>query len=158
MGYVIDASVAFKLIVTEPDSPQAHRLAVRASILVAPDLLLIEMANALWRYARKPDLEKEEIRAARQLPLHNERVDNAKNALAELISGHQIDFVEADKLALKALALALELGHPIYDCTYLALALAEKLPFVTADTRFLRVAQQSAYADHVIDLNAASET
>jgi predicted nucleic acid-binding protein len=37
----------------------------------------------------------------------------------------------------RALTIARALGHPIYDCVYLALAEAENKPLVTADARFL---------------------
>ncbi len=40
----------------------------------------------------------------------------------------------------RALALATELGHPIYDCVYLALALHYDTHVVTADRRFASVA------------------
>ena len=48
---VVDASVAIKWFVEEPDSPAAHRLldahAMGATSLVAPDLLIYEVANVL---------------------------------------------------------------------------------------------------------------
>jgi predicted nucleic acid-binding protein len=34
--------------------------------------------------------------------------------------------------------VARRLGHPVYDCVYLALAEREHAPFVTADHRLLR--------------------
>jgi len=39
-------------------------------------------------------------------------------------------------LLTPAFALALEFNHPIYDCIYLAAALATGRTLVTADTRF----------------------
>ena len=41
-------------------------------------------------------------------------------------------------LARRALALAIELDHPVYDCFYLALAELEEDVLVTADDRLLR--------------------
>ena len=40
-------------------------------------------------------------------------------------------------LSEPALALAIELGHPAYDCAYLALALQRRSRLVTADRRLL---------------------
>ena len=39
-----------------------------------------------------------------------------------------------------ALKLAMEIGHPIYDCIYLALALHHQTHVVTADRRFAAAA------------------
>ncbi len=155
MGFVIDASIAVALIVDEPDSAQVRRLAIRASGLIAPDFLLVEMANALWKFARRPDPVKEAARAERKLPSHDDRVQAAKDALAALVDSHKIDFVDCEKLAVGALELAIDLGHPVYDCVYLSLALAEGVPMVTADRRFLERVRGSNYGDSVIGLDAA---
>ena len=40
----------------------------------------------------------------------------------------------------RALSLAVEIGHPIYDCVYLALALHHETHVVTADRRFAAAA------------------
>lgn len=155
MGLVIDASIAVALIVEEIDSARARRLAKRASSLIAPDLLLVEMANALWKFARKPDSATEAMRVEKGVPSHAERVEAAKEALAALVDSHKIDFVDCEKLAVRALELAIELDHPVYDCVYLALALAEGVAMVTADKRFAQRVAGTAYADIVIDLDTA---
>ena len=40
------------------------------------------------------------------------------------------------QLSAAATRLAIDLDHPVYDCFYLALAVQEQYPVVTADTRF----------------------
>ncbi|MDF2781136.1 MAG: PilT protein domain protein, partial [Geminicoccaceae bacterium] len=40
-------------------------------------------------------------------------------------------------LASRAMMLALELDHPVYDCFYLALAESEQSAMLTADRRLL---------------------
>jgi len=61
--------------------------------------------------------------------------DEAIMALAALSEAPVVltpmPFVTAD-----ALRLALLIGHSIYDCLYLALALQTRVPLVTADRRF----------------------
>ena len=52
---VVDASVAVKWVVEEPDSGQARMLA-RAR-LEAPDLMAVECANILWKKARIGDID-----------------------------------------------------------------------------------------------------
>jgi predicted nucleic acid-binding protein len=50
--------------------------------------------------------------------------------------------VDDDLLA--AASLALELGHPIYDCLYLAMAIRENALVITADRRFRDAVDRSA--------------
>ncbi len=49
--------------------------------------------------------------------------------------------IEADLPA--AAGLANTLGHPVYDCLYLAAAIRENTWVVTADSRFRAVVEQS---------------
>ena len=57
-GYVVDASVAVKWLVTEAFSDQAIRLLDRELTLVAPELLFAKAANALWAMCRRGDISK----------------------------------------------------------------------------------------------------
>ena len=43
--------------------------------------------------------------------------------------------------------LAIRLNHPAYDCAYLALAMAQARPFITADKSFVRKIQAGGSAD-----------
>jgi predicted nucleic acid-binding protein len=146
MAYVIDASVALKLFLPEADSPLAERLVVRAPQLLAPDLLLIEAANGLWSNAR---------RSRTNTSAFTDKAKFADEAIKILADG-RIELVDSDKLASLAFKLALELDHPVYDCTYLALAIEEDKVFVTADKRFLsRIRETRTYESRVLDLQAA---
>ncbi|MFV0512909.1 MAG: type II toxin-antitoxin system VapC family toxin [Jhaorihella sp.] len=49
-------------------------------------------------------------------------------------------------MAPKALRLSLLLDHPVYDCTYLALAMAREAPVIPADRRFVSAAGKVAEA------------
>ncbi|HSW49598.1 MAG TPA: type II toxin-antitoxin system VapC family toxin [Bryobacteraceae bacterium] len=131
---VVDASVAVKWVVDEPGSRQARGLS-RAR-LEAPDLLPVECANILWRKARVGDLTADEaavrLRLLRQAPV----------TLAG--SGSLLD---------TALDLSRDLGHPVYDCVYLALALRREIPLVTADKRFVAALRKSGrLAAHIVAL------
>ena len=47
--------------------------------------------------------------------------------------------------------LAVDLGHPAYDCYYLALAMQGQYPVVTADARFHdRVREHPYLSDRVV--------
>jgi hypothetical protein len=58
LSFVVDASVAIKWFVDEPDSAQAAVL-LRHS-LAAPDLLAPECANILWKKVTRAELSLEE--------------------------------------------------------------------------------------------------
>src|SRR5258708_401200 len=54
---VVDASVAIKLVITEPLSTQAHALFAHlatdpAARFVVPELFYIECANVLWKHVQ----------------------------------------------------------------------------------------------------------
>jgi predicted nucleic acid-binding protein len=49
--FVIDASVAIKWLVDEPGTAAA--LSLRRHRLLAPDLLIAECANVLWKKVRR---------------------------------------------------------------------------------------------------------
>lgn len=119
-GYVIDASVAVKWLVTEAFSDQAASLLDAELVRIAPELLYAEAANALWAMCRRGDIGKDDFA---------EVIDVLKTApIAVPVSMRQ--------LAASASRLAVDLDHPVYDCFYLALAVQEQYPVVTADQRF----------------------
>ena len=122
---VVDASVVVPWLVPEPASAVALRL--RGRELLAPDLLFSEAANALWKKVGRGELTAVEAEAAAQLlravPL---RVSLARDLLP------------------RAVALAVELAHPAYDCVYLALAEATGAPLVSDDRRLARTVASAA--------------
>jgi predicted nucleic acid-binding protein len=115
---VVDASVALKWVLPEADSDVALGLIGRHR-LTAPDLLAVEAGNALWLRVRRRELTSVE----------------ARTALVDLL-GAPVDYVADRPLARAALSLAADLGHPAYDCVYLALAMDRAGIVVTADRRF----------------------
>ena len=117
---VVDASVAVKWVVREEHSDCARSLAgVR---LEAPDLLLVECANIIWKKVRLGDLAPRDAAGRLDLLL---RAPVAITASRELLA--------------VALQLSLELKHPVYDCVYLALAQRRQIPLVTADRRLVSI-------------------
>ena len=129
---IVDSSVAAKWYAAEPDSGQAERLLLHR--LAAPDFILVEVANVLWKKVRKKELRPSQIRSA--LP-------------------HLIRFLilePAAPLVERAVELALRLPHPVYDCVYLILSEDLDLPVITADKRLLNRARASGIGDRVIML------
>ena len=135
MRIVIDASVAVKWVLDESGSEAA--VALRGQELIAPALWLAEAANSLWRRARAGEITAEEA---------NARLSDLRKApVASLSMEPHLE---------PALRLAVEMGHPVYDCIYLALALHHRTHVVTADRRFASAASTGAYAGSVRLLTA----
>lgn len=114
----MDASVVGKWLTPEPDR-QAARDLENEEELIAPDFLMVEVANILWKGRLRGGIEPE----------------YAHRGLRYLSRGVPA-LHETTQLVPRALDLALQLRHPIYDCLYLALALREDTAVVTADRRF----------------------
>ena len=121
MSWVVDASIAVKWVIPEVLSDLADRVRDGADNVLAPDLLLVEVANALWRKTTAREISAREADAA-----------------FDLVRRSGIDLRPAGPLLPRAMDLARRLGHPVYDCVYLALAEREEATLVTADQRLLR--------------------
>jgi predicted nucleic acid-binding protein len=120
---VVDASVAAKWVLDEEGTERA--LALRSEDgLIAPSLLVIEVGSAIWKAARR-----ELIAPA-----------NAIAAIRDVLLPFEA-LVPDEELRVPALALALNLRHPIYDCFYLALAERERCTLITADARLIGAAK-----------------
>jgi len=117
---VIDASIAVKWVVEEEGTAEALRLLERSK-LIAPELLVAECANILWKKVRRDELSSEEALLA-----------------ARLLQSAEIELTPTRILLEPATRIAIELDHPAYDCIYLALAAERDCPFVTADERLPR--------------------
>lgn len=119
-AYVVDASVGVKWFIPEAHSEAARRLRVAGTMLHAPELLLLELNSVLCKLVRRGELTTREARA-----LHRE-VSRVPVRL------------HADELLLPtAFGIALELQHSLYDCIYLALAVALGVQLVTSDRKLI---------------------
>lgn len=130
MAMIVDASVAFKWFVPESDSDAALALFETTEPLYAPDLVLTEVANAMWARLRKVDGD------------HGPAVKAAASALPRMLTL----LVPVVELLPRAIELAFDLQHPIYDCLYLALAEREKAALITADRRLIATAGSGGHA------------
>ena len=128
-GYVVDASIVVKWLVKEEWSTEASSLLEGGATLIAPELLYAEVSNALWAMRRRGDIGEEDF------------VD-ATDALK--VAPVSVPF-SMRQLVASASRLAADLDHPVYDCFYLALAVHEQYPVVTADLRFHRKVSSHPY-------------
>lgn len=142
-GYIVNASVAVKWLVAETLSDESATLLDTGGTLLAPDLLFAEVASALTAKHRHGEIDREQLAAAVDLL----RVAPVGTPLS------------MRQLAASAARLAVDLRHPVYDCFYLALAIHEDYPVVTADTRFYRKVRDHPYLGdrivHVADISGA---
>lgn len=123
---VIDASVVFKWFAEEEGSDRAIAL-IGQQPLDAPEFLVVEVGNAIWKRHKRGEI----------------LVDDAPQQLAGL--GQICSLVTDARLAPRALEIALQLQHPIYDCLYLALAEELNSHVVTADMKFFARTRSSPF-------------
>ena len=126
---VVDASVALKWVFEEEWSDEAVAL-LEGDNVIAPRLMAVEAANALWRRSCTGEITGPEARR-----------------LLEGLRALPVGYVDEDVLLGDALDLATRLGHPIYDCVYLATALDHDLRLATADLRFARLLRANGFGD-----------
>jgi predicted nucleic acid-binding protein len=139
---VVDASIVVKWVVEEDSTPEALVLRQKAR-LIAPDLLVAECANILWKKVQKGELLKAEAIVA-----------------ARLLHGAELELLPMWSLFEATTRMSIEIDHPAYDCVYLVLALQRKCQFVTADERLLhklRQGRQHALGGRAISLIEAAK-
>ena len=135
MNLVIDASVACKWFFEEDLSSEARALAESDAVLFAPDMILVECANAAWRRVLSETIPQAQAQAfLKALPQWFE-------SLAPSAQLHEVAF-----------EMACVLEHPVYDCQYLALAQEEGTRLVTADRVFVERARRSRWKDRIESL------
>lgn len=128
---VVDASVAVKWFIAEPDSERGEKvLGQHLGKIIVPDLFMIEVNAAL---VRKSNANKN--LAARG------RVHIANFATMAAAQDFAPVRLAPDRLQ-QATEMALDLGHPLKDCIYLVLAIEHDCPLVTADARFAAKARR----------------
>ncbi len=133
MTLVIDASVAVKWFLPEEGHYGAKDLAKGDLRLIAPDLLIAELANVLRRKVRFGDMT-----AAQGL----EAVTRVTMPLSELVS--------SQKLIATGFTISSSMNHSVYDTMYLACALAD--PTAILDGKFAAKAAGAGYGEKVLTL------
>ncbi len=132
---VVDASVALCWFATEKETAFANRLIAAGVDLVAPSLMLVELANGLWKKTRRGEMA----------------ADLAAAGLRE-VWRFVPQIVDVADLAEPAMALARELDHSVYDCVYLALARRRGATLVTSDQKLTARLARTRYRNDVVRL------
>ena len=136
MRVTVDASVAVKWLVSE-DHRKAARALLRPRIeRHAPDLLPLECASAIWKKARRGE------------------VGSAALYLDEIARLSRVIRIQPGETLLRdATETALRIGHPVYDCLYVACARRTGSVLATADRKLAQVASDRVSDVDVIALH-----
>ena len=133
---VIDASVAVKWFVSEEGSDKADEVSASDYTLLAPRLIVIEVANALARKAiQKLITPLEAAEYVRTLP--------------QFLAG----LLDVEDLIEPALENACSHRHPIYDFVYLEAARRRDTRMLTADQKLIAKVKGTNIAKLVIPLS-----
>ena len=133
--YVIDSSVLLKWFVDEEHSETARRLQEDEYDLIAPDLILPESGNILWKKVQRRELTLAEARL-----------------VIKGIERQPINVFPSELVVESALEIAVDAGRTVYDSCYIALAMLNACHVITADQRLANSLKGSRYNQYVIKL------
>ena len=109
-----------KFVLPEQDSSVSEKLIALHRVgtinLIAPEYILVESANVLWKHLERQDI----------------RPDEALESFSTL-RDVGIRLVPDAELLEDALTLAAEIGITVYDALFCALAVRENVQLITAD-------------------------
>jgi len=130
--YVVDASVVAKWFVPEVHSDAALRILDDAHELLAPDLLVPEVGNVLWKKVRLGELRGTESRE-----------------ILAVFSTAPVEIHRSTPLLELAFEIALLTARTVYDSLYLALATVHECRLITADRKLYRALRAGGFASHL---------
>ena len=120
---VVDASVIVKCLFPENDTSYALELFSNSTYeLLAPDFLLLEISNAMWKKVKNSDI----------------KIEDAISILNDFNSNLSIKLFPFSEYINRAFNIAFSIEHnSIYDCLYSALAEKQSCPLITADLAYI---------------------
>jgi len=133
MIYVVDASLSIKWYVPEIYDREADKILNGGHQLHAPELILPELSNIVWKKTRKGELTEQK-----------------GEAIVSAFANAQIKFHPHKNLIASAFHGAATSGQTVYDWTYLALAIALNCQFVTADEKFYRALEKTTLKKNLL--------
>lgn len=128
MNYVIDASVSVKWYIPENYEQEATRLLKGKHRFHVPELILPEFSNIIWKKVKRGEI----------IQIEGESIISAFSRKRWSIHSHK-------NIIKSAYAGAETTGQTVYDWTYLALAISLSCQFVTADEKFYKAIEQTAF-------------
>ncbi len=132
-AYVLDASVLAKWFVPEVHTEEALRYGVGGHELMAPDLILSELGNILWKKVRRREIS----------------VAMGRRIIAKVTETPPLVLYPPHALLGPALEIAIEVDRSVYDSLYLALAVIQNCRLVTADRKLLNSLRRGPLEDRL---------
>ena len=132
MRLTVDASIVVKWYISEKYSEESRLLLAHRLERYAPDIVLAEFANTVWKKARRNEIADP-----------REYLDELPHLREVIVLHSGGEFIE------RAAQIAMEINHPVYDCLYLACAEATGSMLITADQKL-----GNKVVDHLPDVNA----
>ena len=130
--YVVDASVVVKWFLPEVHSEAAQCYRAPEHEILAPDLILPETGNAIWKRVRQGQLPRDEAMA-----------------IVRLLQTGSIQVRPSAPYLDRASTIAMDHDRSVYDSLYVALAEQEDCPLVTADRKLFNAMQPTPFARRV---------
>lgn len=128
MRYIVDASVAVKWYVPEIYEREATRLLKGRHQLHVPELIFPEVGNIIWKKVRRGEIRKADGEIIVAAILRKRwTIHSHKKTFKSSFTGADIT------------------GQTVYDWTYLALAISLSCEFVTADEKFYKALENTAF-------------
>ena len=131
--FVVDASVAIKWYFPENHTEEAERLLKPGNELFAPDLLLSEIGNILWKRFTASECPR----------------NKAFTILRELQS-HFLEIWEVVILSDEAFDIACRTKRSFSDSLYIALAVKTDCQMVTADLKLYNALKGTLFKKHML--------
>jgi predicted nucleic acid-binding protein len=122
---VVDANVAAKWYLPEPDSEKALALLRTPQQLIAPSLIKMEVCAAITRHIRAKGMTLSEAK---------EHCEEWFSDLRE----DAVQLVAEETILPRAIELSIKVRHSLQDCLYLAVADLRRIPLITADEPFFK--------------------
>lgn len=135
MTIVVDASVAVKWFVREDLHERAVRLLDFVDDLEAPELIVAEVGNIVWKKSVRGQLGQMQART-----------------IVTLMPRCIPVFHPLAMLAEQAVDIAFALNHPVYDCLYVACAKTVKGVLVTADNGLCRSVRDTEFTSLIVHI------
>ena len=131
MKLTVDASIVIKWYVSETYSEEARLVLGHRLERYAPDFVLIELANILWKKARRSEIGDPHA--------YFQELSRVREAVVLSSSANLIE---------RAAEIAAQIDHPVYDCLYITCAEATGSTLITADRRL-----RDRVADDALDVD-----
>lgn len=130
---VLDASAAVRAVMDAAAQPSLLRQLASATLVLAPELMRVEAANALWKYQRAGLIS----------------ISEAQDRHAEIgLLVHR--FIEEQVLFPEALQLAADFDHPVYDAVYAVTTRRQAATLLSFDRRLHALCQRAGIACELI--------